>query len=513
MSTRDERTTGFAPGRPGTTSRRRFLSDTASALGALAAAGVGMRLGAQGGPRPPNLLIVMPDQMRGMAMGFLGEEPVLTPTLDRFATESLVLPQAVSTYPLCSPMRGMLMTGQYPHANGVLENCNSTSAPFGYELKTSARTWSDVLKSRGYSLGYIGKWHLDSPHKPYVDTSNNTEQEAWNEWTPPERRHGFDFWYAYGTYDQHLHPEYWTTNATRDQRTKVNQWGPEHEADMAIRYLRNEGGAFRRTGQPFALVVAMNPPHMPYGQLPARYVERYAGKTPRDLVTRANVDLDGTTAMDQLARNQIKNYFAAITGVDEQFGRILAALDELGLRDDTIVLFTSDHGNCLGAHQQVSKNVAWEESVRVPFLIRWPGRIAPRHDPLLIATPDIAPTLLHLMGLGAYVPAVVQGANHAPLFLTGQGPRPASQLYINVAVGQPAYGRRGVRTDRYTLVVSRPPAAAGRPPGPQRIELYDRIADPAQLTNVADRQSEVVRRLLSDDLAPWLRRTGDPWQA
>ena len=489
------------------TSRRRFLAETASAVGALAVTGLGGRLMAQGADRPPNLLIVMPDQMRGMALGFLGEEPVLTPTLDRFAAESLVLPQAASTYPLCSPMRAMLLTGQYPHANGVLENCNSLSAPFGVELKTATRTWSDVLKSRGYSLGYIGKWHLDSPHKPYVDTSNNTDREAWNEWTPPERRHGFDFWYAYGTYDQHMHPEYWTTNATRDQRTKVEQWGPEHEADMAIRYLRNEGGGFRKAGQPFALVVSMNPPHMPYGQLPQRYVERYAGKTARDLTARANVNLDGTTAMDQLARNQIKNYFAAITGVDEQFGRILGALDAAGLRDDTIVLFTSDHGNCLGAHQEVSKNVAWEESVRVPFLMRWPGRIAPRRDPLLIATPDILPTVLTLMGFGADVPDEVQGASHAPLFLTGQGGRPTSQLYLHVPVGQPAFGRRGVRTDRYTLVVSRDPAVAG-----QRVELYDRVADPSQLRNIAESQPDVARRLMTDELAPWLERTRDPWR-
>jgi arylsulfatase A-like enzyme len=99
-------------------------------------------------------------------------------------------------------MRAMFMTGQYPHANGVLGNCNSRTAPHGYELSQSARTWSDVLADNGYSLGYIGKWHLGSPFEPYVKSSNNTEEMAWNEWCPPERRHGFDFWYAYGTYDQ-----------------------------------------------------------------------------------------------------------------------------------------------------------------------------------------------------------------------------------------------------------------------------------------------------------------------
>ena len=209
--------------------------------------------------------------------------------------------------------------------------------------------WSDVLKANGYSLGYIGKWHLDSPHKPYVDTSNNTEEFAWNEWTPPERRHGFDFWYAYGTYDNHDHPEYWTTEAPRSQRTRVDQWGPEHEADMAIRFIRNEGEEYRDPEKPWALVVSMNPPHMPYQRVPERYLEMYGEATSEDLINRPNVRLEEETRGVQLARRHMKNYLAQVTGVDDQFGRILAALKEAGLEEDTIVVFTSDHGNCLGS--------------------------------------------------------------------------------------------------------------------------------------------------------------------
>ncbi|MCD6194509.1 MAG: sulfatase-like hydrolase/transferase, partial [Candidatus Aminicenantes bacterium] len=149
--------------------------------------------------------------MRGQALGFLHEEIVFTPNLDRCARESVVFSQTVSNYPVCSPFRASLMSGKYPPSHGVLGNCNSKSAEYGYELKTNERCWSDILKEKGYSLGYIGKWHLDNPHKPYVKCYNNTEKFAWNEWCPPERRHGFDFWYAYGTYDRHLNPMYWTT--------------------------------------------------------------------------------------------------------------------------------------------------------------------------------------------------------------------------------------------------------------------------------------------------------------
>ncbi len=417
------------------TTRRQFIkSSLAASLAAgstLALSGSGCRSpggGKQG--RRPNLLIVFPDQMRGQALGFLKEDPVVTPRLDRFAAESVVFTQAVSNYPVCSPFRGMLMTGRFPHTNGVLANCNSNGAKHGYELRATDRCWSDVLHDAGYNLGYIGKWHLDSPRKPWVKSGNNSEKFAWNEWCPPERRHGFDFWYSYGTYDNHFKPEYWTTGAPRDKRVKIDQWSPEHEADRAIDYIRNEEGRYRDGEKPFALVVSMNPPHMPYKMVPEKYKEPYAGKTEEDLLNRPNVNLAGETRGSRLARRQIRNYFAMITGVDDQFGRILDALESEGLDEETVVLFTSDHGNCLGCHEEVSKNVHYEESMRVPFLIRWPGKIAPRHDDLLLSTPDIYPTLLDLLGLDDKIPHEVEGTSRAPLLLTGQGERPASQLYL-----------------------------------------------------------------------------------
>jgi arylsulfatase A-like enzyme len=455
--------------------------------------------------RPPNLVIVMPDQWRGQGLGFMNEDPVVTPTLDTLATEGLVLTHAVVNYPVCSPARGMLMTGQYPHSSGVLGNANSGTAPFGYELTEAHQTWSDVLAERGYSLGYIGKWHLDSPHEPYVESSNNTPEFAWNEWTPPERRHSFDFWYAYGTYDQHMRPMYWENDTPREAAFYVDKWGPEHEADMAIKYLRNEGSEYRDSEQPFALVVAMNPPHMPYDQLPERYLAAYEGKTYRDLLVRPNVDFEGDSRMAQLARNHTKNYFSMMTGVDEQFGRILAALDEEGLADDTIVIFTSDHGNCIGTHGQVSKNNHYEESMRVPFLVRWPGKIPPRQDDLLISTPDIFPTVLDLMGFAEDIPEAVEGASRASLFLGNEGERPTSQLYIWVPPGEPSWGRRGVRTHRYTLMISK------MPDEPMETVLHDNLEDPYQLENIAAANPGIVARLVEEELNPWLERTGDPW--
>ncbi len=453
---------------------------------------------------PPNLLLVFPDQWRGQALGVLGEDPVVTPRLDRFAAEGVVFTQAVSNYPVCSPFRAMLMTGAYPHANRVLSNCTSHTEPHGCELPADARCWSDVLKGRGYSLGYIGKWHLDSPRPPYVDCANNRGQPKWNEWCPPARRHGFGFWHAYGTYDVHLKPMYWDTEAPRDGFRYVDQWGPEHEADLAIRYLRNEGGAFREAGKPFALVVSMNPPHTPYTQFPKRYLEAYAGRPDKDLLVRPNVDTGGKTPMSRLALAQTRNYFANITGVDDQFGRILDALDAAGLQENTIVLFTSDHGNCVGSHNEATKNNPYEESMRIPLIVRWPGRIRPRRDDLLISVPDLAPTLLGLLGQADAVPAAMQGTSHARFLLTGEGPRPSSQLYLKIPSDQPGLGSRGVRTLRYKLVLT---LAADAPP---RATLYDLKADPHEMKDVAAVNPDVVRELTETELIPWLKRTGDP---
>jgi len=485
-----------------TWNRRRFLRAVAG--GAVGTYALGRSRAEARSQRAPNLVFVFPDQMRGQAMGFMKEDPVITPNLDRFASEGLVLTNAASNYPVCSPFRAMFMTGKFPHSNGVLSNCNSNSAPHGCELRRSDRCWSDVLKDRGYSLGYIGKWHLDAPYKPYVPCENNRGQMAWNEWCPPDRRHGFDFWHAYGTYDYHLTPMYWTTDSTRETPIKVKQWGPEHEADLAIDYIRNTGGKYRDPDKPFALVVSMNPPHTPYHLVPQKYVDMYEGKSAEDLINRPNVDLKGDSPGGKMARRSIKNYFAMVTGVDDQFGRILSALKTEGLEKDTIVVFTSDHGNCLGSHNHPTKNVHYEESMRVPFIIRWTGRIEPRHDDLLMSAPDIYPTLLDLMGHGVHVPRSVHGMSRASLFLTGQGRRPTSQLYMYVPVGQPAWGRRGVRTKRYTFVISK------MPDKPVETTLHDNLNDPYQLKNIAAGEPELVAEL-TKELEKWLRKNDDPW--
>ncbi len=452
----------------------------------------------------PNLVIVFPDQMRGQAMGFTGEEPVITPNLDQFAKEGIVFDQAVSNSPVCSPFRAMFMTGKYPQSNRVTTNCTSRSALFDNQLQESDTTWSDILSEKGYSLGYIGKWHLDAPFQPYVDCANNKGEMAWNEWCPPERRHGFDFWYSYGTYDYHDRPMYWSTDAERNDFHYVDQWGPEHEADLAIKYIQNKDGEYRNSHKPFALVVSMNPPHMPYDRVPEKFKDLYKDADTTKLLSRPDIPPAGTQ-WGEYYRKNIRNYYAMITGVDEQFGRILDAIKQAGMDQNTIVLFTSDHGNCLGIHDKISKSNLYEESMRVPFILRWIGKLKPHHEDLLISSPDIYPTLIHLMGLGSDIPAGVQGTSYSDFLLNGKGDLPNSQLYLMGARDSEIDGSRGVRTSRYTLVINR------RSGQLEDTILFDRQSDPYQFNNIAAQNPEIVNTLFRTELKPWLSKLNDPF--
>lgn len=451
----------------------------------------------------PNLVFVFPDQMRAQSMGFVGMEKVKTPVIDRFAGQSIYFSNAVSNYPVCSPTRAMIMSGQYPHHNKVVSNCTNLTARIGCELPQSTRCWSDVLKEKGYSLGYIGKWHLDSPHEPFVSTSNNEGKVKWNEWCPPERRHGFDYWHAYGTYDQHLRPMYWDTNDSRDEYKYYDEWGPEHEANKAIDYIRNTDGKFRDNEKPFALVVSMNPPHTGYDMVPQKYKDIYKDVAVETLTNKPNIPAAGTQWGDHYRKN-IKDYYACISGVDEQFGRILQALKDAGLDENTIVVFTSDHGDCLGIHEEVTKNNWYEEAMRVPLLIRYPGKLKARTDDVLLSTPDIYPSLMGLMGFSSAIPKEVDGENLAKYLISGKGKKPASQWYMRIDQEKPEYGLRGVRNDRYTFVINQPDGKD------KTVMLFDRKNDPYQLENIATKNPDLVKKLTTE-MQSWLARYNDPW--
>lgn len=451
----------------------------------------------------PNIVLVFIDQWRAQAVGYTGLENVKTPYIDAFAKESLVLRQMVANYPLCAPSRAMLFSGTYPSKNKVHSNVNSETAPYGVELPSDILCWSDILKEQGYSNGYIGKWHLDSPHKPYVQTSNNKGKVAWNEWTPFDKRHGFDYWYAYGTYDDHRRPMYWSTQAERAAFHYVDQWGPEHEADKAIDFFHNRGNV-RKEGVPFSLVVSINPPHTPYDTAPEKYQKQYINIPLESLVTDPDIPPAGTL-MGDAYRKDIKGYYASITGVDDQVGRIIEGLKQTNLLENTIVIITADHGNSLGKHGQHTKNNMYEESLRIPFVIYWKDKIQPGvDDKLLGSMPDLYPTLLELTGNKKWIPTSIDGKSYASYLLNRTGSIPTEQFFMGAIPANSVAmngGFRGVRTGDHKLVYQKKGNDLDS-------YFFDLRNDPFELNNVYDKNDERVK-LLRRKLVEWLSKTED----
>lgn len=456
----------------------------------------------------PNVLFIIADQFRASCLGSLGQDPTFTPALDRLALGGRVFTNAVSNYPVCSPARAMLLTGQYPWSNGVPFNVNSQTAERGVALHHDARCWSDVLADEGYRLGYIGKWHLTAPtaEDEVHGEGRRDDGKVWDAWTPPEERHGFSFWYSHGCCDQHLEPHYWTTEAARDAPRTVHQWSAEHETDVAIDFLREasqRGGAAEPPSQPFGLMLSYNPPHQPFDELPPGYLDRYAAMSPHELLNRPNVDLTSEVGQESVAI--ARQYFAAVTAVDEQIGRLLDELDQLGVTDNTVVIFTSDHGMQLGSHDLMYKSVPFDESARVPFVVRWPGHVPPRSDDLPLGSVDVAPTLLGLLGLAEKIPTSVEGTDCSRAVLGQEGPAlQDSTLHFGPTPWPGHVDTRGLRSRTHKLVVDR------QPDSDVQVRLVDLRVDPFELDDVSAEQPETVAAMQAE-LGELLERCGDPW--
>ena len=325
-------------------------------------------------------------------------------------------------------------------------------------------------------------------------------------------RHGFNYWYSYGTFDEHKNPHYWDTDGKRHD---PKEWSPLHESGKVVSYLKNEGNV-RDTKKPFFIMVGMNPPHSPYRSLndcEEQDFNLYKDQPLDSLLIRPNVDLNMKKA------ESVRYYFASVTGVDRAFGQILEALKQLGLDKNTVVIFASDHGETMCSQRTDDpKNSPYSESMNIPFLVRFPGKIQPRVDDLLLSAPDIMPTVLGLCGLGDSIPAEVQGRNFAPLFFDEKAEivRPAGALYIQNLDGEKdkdglvqSYfpSSRGIKTARYTLAlyIDRETKQL------KKSLLFDDVNDPYQLNNLPlDENKEVVEQLYRE-MGAMLKEIDDPW--
>lgn len=461
----------------------------------------------------PNLIYIFADQWRRQAVGFEGEDQVFTPNIDTFAREGAIFSNAVTCSPLCSPHRASLLTGRYPISTGVYTNCKVGADVM---LSSDEVCISDVLAESGYQTGYIGKWHLDLPELNVTDQPISAAA-GWDAYTPPgPKRHGFKYWYSYGAWDEHLTPHYWKDSS---EKIKVNQWSAQHETDQAINFIQN-----RDREQPFALFLSWNPPHSPFDQVPEKYKKLYdldqirmrKNVTQSAFTVHTGEPVDG--GIEELKDKQL-NYFAAISGIDDQFGRILRLLKEEKLELNTIVVLTSDHGEMMGSHGLMAKHVWYEESIGVPFFIRWPNVIPEKRTDLLLNTVDIMPTLLRLLDLE--IPISVEGTDLSGFLLNREtggpeeafisafpGRKEAIDAFVEAGLDNREYGWRAVRTYDYTYVLHH-----GYAPGDKLVRyLYDLKADPYQLQpeRIENISEHPLARELERKLQCWLREMKDP---
>ena len=430
----------------------------------------------------PNILFIFADQLRYSALACSGNPVVQTPNFDRMAREGVIFSNAFSSCPICSAYRGQILTGRYSHANGVI--CNE------YAFFDDETTIAHTLKNEGYRTAYIGKWHLGYP--PYEE----------------QKRYGFDDLYAYDCKHRYYDVSYHHNEAGP---FKMAGFAPDVETQLTLDYIKEH--TQKTTDEPFCVFLSWGPPHWPYDQYPQEY----------NLYDPEEVDVPGNVPIQfrDFARKEIAQYYGNVTAIDACMKRIMDALEEWGLAENTIVCFSSDHGDHLSSHGygkpgdswmhhtlRGSKATPYEESIHIPFILRYPDRVkGNRCTDVMFNSVDVTPTLLGLCDIP--VSGDIQGhdLSHAVLGTSDEGP---DSVYLQIlGTGWPNRPKwlglwRGVRTQQYLY-------ARWKDRDGLRI-LHDRRTDPLEMHNLAGNPEYAeVEREMEERLQQWMKDTNDPF--
>jgi len=430
------------------------------------------KLAEVGEKTPPNVLILLTDQWRAQATGYAGDPNVRTPHLDSLAARSVNFKNAVSGMPVCSPFRASLLTGQRPLTHGVFMN--------DVQLDTNAVTLAKVFAKQGYDTGYIGKWHLDG-HGRLQNVA------------PGKRRQGFEFWKGNECTHDYNKSVYFENDDPK--RKTWNGYDTFEQTEAAIAFMKEK----ETTKNPFLMVVSYGTPHAPYHTAPEEYRNRF---DPDKIVLHKNVP----DHLRQKAKKDLAGYYAHIVALDDMIGKVIYNLKETGQLDNTIILFTADHGDLLGSHGAYKKQQPYEESARVPMLYYIPEKlqIATGARDALMNSEDIMPTLLSLCEIP--IPDTVEGIDYRP-YLEGKEQIGNSTLlscvqpfgqWNKIKHGGREY--RAIKTLQYTY--------AKDLNGPWL--LFDNNKDPYQMNNlVAKTEYLSLQNDLDNKLMERLKETGD----
>ncbi|HEX3956168.1 MAG TPA: sulfatase-like hydrolase/transferase [Trebonia sp.] len=463
-----------------------------------------------------NIVVLMTDQHRIDTLGCYGNQVCQTPAIDGLAARGVRFANAFTPTAMCTPSRASLLTGVLPFRHGLLAN-HERNVGYREELDERYPTFAGPLRSSGYQAGHVGKWHAGARLGP--------------------ADHGFDGIDYPGWGNPVRHPDYLAYLAERglpefSLRTHVRGTFPNGQpgnllagitdqpaeatfeyylAERTIERLRGYAEAYHREGRPFYLACDWFGPHLPYC-LPESYYRRYDPATIKlpaslaetfDAKPMVQRHYSEHWAFDTLSLQQWREltaaYWGYVTLIDEQAGRILAALEELDLAGRTMVAFTADHGEFTGSHRLHDKGPAmYDDIYRIPLVIAGPGMRAGVVEDRFATLMDLTPTLLELAGTA--VPEYYDGTSLVPLLRGDPAPAWRDSVVAEFHGHHFPYPQRMLRTTRYKLVIN--PA--------DRNELYDLAADPDELHNRYDhRELREVRDQLMRDLYDQLRDRGD----
>lgn len=423
----------------------------------------------------PNVVFILVDQWRGSATGYAGDPNVKTPNLDLFANEAVTFTNAVSVCPVCTPYRASILTGRYPTSTGMFLN--------DAYLPAEELCLAEVFKENGYHTGYIGKWHLDGQGR--------------FDFTPPERRQGFDYWKALECSHNYYNMAYYEGDSP-----EVKYWegySPFAVAKDAEEYITRQS----MLDDPFFLFVSIAAPHFPHQTAPDEFKALYSEK---DIRLNPNIPKE----LHEQARKELVGYYAHCSATDQAIGGILDKIKELDLMKETIVVFTSDHGEIMGAQgiRIKQKQVPWNESAGVPLIISYPSKkgIQNRMINMPVTTPDISTSLLALAGLE--IPESFEGEDFSEIIQGKKELLDHGSLYMSVAPFASVKKEfkkeyRALKTSQFTYVKSIE--------GPWL--LYDDIEDPYQMNNlVSNPEYKDVLTILEKQLVGELEEIGDDFR-
>ncbi|MFN2420409.1 MAG: sulfatase [Gemmatimonadota bacterium] len=419
----------------------------------------------------PNILFIMTDDQRQDAMSAYGNMILKTPSMDRIAAEGIRFTEAFVTNSLCAPSRASILTGLYSHAHGVITNGDGPQFYNGPGLREDQPTFVQQLHGVGYHTGLVGKWHLKS--KP----------------------RGFDQWVIFPWQGEYEDPEM----TAGDTWLKLRGHADDVVGDQALAFLRA-----RPKEKPFCLLYQFKSPHRTWKPasrfanafanveipVPRTFEDRLAGRPEAlrhaemaladmpDYRDRVPATLPPEERKRRNLEIMVKDYYRVLLSVDENVGRVLDLLDQDGLAENTIVVYTSDNGFFLGEHGLYDKRLMYEPSIRVPLLVRYPARFTPRVDRHhMVLNVDVAPTLLELAGVP--VPPGLHGRSLVPLLAGAPVPWRDAFLYeyYEYPAGHCVRKNRGIRTARWKLIHFFEQ--------PEEWELYDLESDPDETRNLA----------------------------